>query len=282
MASIEQKHFITSFVRSNECRIKCGDDNSDDVLPSTLFDDLREVSIVHRSCGCRMVPAKRMTPIEKFQQNHCFKLEYFFARQSAGARSYSVCCLDCRSRLYSNEDDVYRIAEYHIHDTEIPIDLCPTTMFFNCFIGEVLNHANRYRSAPDCWLCRFCGNDLYSFYNCQYSEVETEDDEPVCNMCVDGWICMDPDCPSKENNVDLNCDESMDFDNLYPDASHFQDLFRQMNNNTPTDQKIMTTYVNSYITDSDLEERLDDYYDDRRVSPDLLDEAAYLEYNGYY
>ncbi len=288
MACVEEKIFITSFVRSNECRVKCGDDGKDDVIPSTLFDDLLDVSIVNRSCGCRMVPANRKTNIKDFVQKFCFKLEYYFVKHSIFLNTYNVVCKDC---LVETEGQIFcHCIEHHIHDEELPIDLCPATVFYNCtFRPDRLCNASRYRTSPECWKCSLCEGDLYSITNCQYSEVE-DDNNYVCNVCcdVDDWECTNPDCPYKTD--DLKCNEEMDFNNLYPDSAHFQDLFRKQNNNTPIDQIIKTTYVNSFISDSDLEDRIEDYYnrltlhdyDDRRVSPNLFTEEAYLQYNGYH
>ena len=59
---------------------------------------------------------------------------------------------------------------------------------------------------------------------------------------------------------------------------------------TPVDQMLRPFFLNSHITDSELEYRIDEYYNERRTplrpnnSPtqDLSDEQLMLQYNGYF
>ena len=95
MATIEEKYFITSFVRSKECFEKCGHDGKDEIIPSTDcdVDHILDIDIVHRSCGCRLVPANREAKFDNYFRKFCFKIEYYFVGyfgETHGVLSYKV------------------------------------------------------------------------------------------------------------------------------------------------------------------------------------------------
>ena len=125
-------------------------------------------------------------------------------------------------------------------------------MFHNCTIGKRLNDAEKYRTAPECWTCTCCDGDLFKFTDTQVGCYVDEDD--------------DDDCIADSVSLDMleisGVDEDMDFDVIYPDASRFQDLHRQMNNNTPINQIVphfnFIPAFNYEEHDKDLDIRVND------------------------
>lgn len=275
------KKLIESFVRTIDCRTKCGDDGKDDIIPSTDFDSIDEITVVNRACGCKMGAChpRKYEVKEKNYDPTCFSLEYYFIEVNNETKVY---CVDCkeeyirrRMRQYWNRDpypgefkqqhvpfdNQYPHAKYYRWEDSIPEDLQPRVIFDECF---------RTRLAPLCFesypmillKCgyRYCRKPLYTF---------THD----CD-----------ECDTDDETLDMGFMEEDDDSALESDMEYF----RSINNVTPCDKMIKTTFLNSHISDSELRMRVSEYEQNNKpLTPDnhrfdLRLEQDFLEYNGYF
>lgn len=286
MASI--KSIIGSFVRTQECRDKCGDDGKSRVFVYNFAE-----TKARRACGCFLEKCHRYYKPEL----PCISLNYFFV----DLLPWAVTCKDCVQRYNIPGRVVMEFKETCVpFDEDLPSDLCPTTVFQECRQpGEGLQDFDRYRDASNhmCWTCSICTNPLYTIiYDCS-----------SCNTLFD--VCMDEDHyidnVSNDDDVDLKLLDDLDkLDELrrldcitpvsvslhYSNSNYFPvtDLDELYNPNKRRRIDFTKSHtMNFHISDSELEQILDDYYDERCVTPDtdIIDTEPtdeYMKYNGYF
>lgn len=259
------RKLVERFIRSNECRVKCGDDGKNQIIPSTDFDNVDDISIIHRQCGCEL---KKCAP-RSFQGKSCVTINYFFVEQI----TTQVVCQPCKSyymeRRLHYQHEPLEVLEEHVQLENdklecLPFDLSPGVIFDECYPRHYLLQpldGLRYRfPSPECWTCQRCESPLFSFnYDC---------------ISCDDTLILNTGFIEEDDFIDVDLD-----------------YFRQLNNSTPLSQMIKSHFVNSHISDSELLMRIDEYereYEpltpDNSVTDDIepTDEDLYMKYNGYF
>lgn len=247
------RKLIESFIRTDACREKCGDDGKNDIIPSTDFEKIDDINVVYRECGCPL----KLCPRRKNRSNPCITLEYFFVDTF---NKWSVCCKSCNDLWIRNHegrrDSVIFYTNCLPADEPLPTDLSPRIVFREMFDRGNYMHGSYRFNNPDCWLCSRCDASLYYYvYDCHH--------------CDDTLPCV-PEVDDDELMIEI--------DEL--------DRLRRLDNVTPIDQMIKNPY-HRHISDSELDCILDDYYDDGYLTPDNSDYNCeptdeYMQYNGYF
>lgn len=197
------KQLVNNFVRSSECRYKCGDDGKNNVTLST--DELRPESLAPieknmiRHCGCHFIYTKK-NRVHNVEPT-CIVLEYYFeftGRASSYPFSpevrYYACalCKNCATDLEFPQN-------YHLTVEEcsygFPYDFSLRILFDKIFTvdeKEIINFQNRC----DHFSCFKCTNSLLSYvYDCNCND-------PIMEELNNAFI---------ENGSDLDSPIDMEF-----------------------------------------------------------------------
>lgn len=273
------KQLIESFIRTEECRTKCGDDGKDDIIPSTDFDSIDEITLVYRACGCKMGACAPRTTKHKTYDPDCYSLEYYFIEKL----EFHVVCRDCKD-VYMGRRHSYQSLPFEFKQEHVPFDnmypgqkdarwedsisedLSPRQIWYELFL-------------PQCPPRTFLNPDAHALYLLKCSQ----------RGCENPFYTFHHDC----DECGCKCDDTMEtgFIENDDDSALESDMeyFRQINNVTPIDKMITPTFLNSHITDSELRMRVREYESDyRQLTPerrsdfDLRLEQSFLEYNGYF
>lgn len=271
------KNLIESFIRTKECSSKCGDDGKDDIIPSTDFDSIDDITVVYRSCGCKMAACSPRTIKQKTYDPDCYSLEYYFIEKL----EFHCVCRDCKD-VYMERRHSYQSYPFEFKQDHVPFD--------NMYAGD-----KNYRwedSISEDLSPRVIWDECF---RSQASSFLCPDAHPMVLLKCSSRNCNKPfytfmhDC----NECGCNCDDTMETGFIENDDDSAlesdMDYFRQINNVTPIDKMITPTFLNSHITDSELRMRVREYESDyRQLTPerqsdfDLQLEQSYLEYNGYF
>lgn len=279
------QHLVTSFIRTQACREKCGYDGKNLPVPSTDFDSIDQITVVKRQCGCLMQkcsPRYYVPPPTPVQS--CWTVHYFFVPRH-GVRGWQAVCKRCMDihMQYSHRpyDPIpHEFIERHLPYDEtdsyfVPTDLEPRFIFRNYVAhGEGNLDFGAFwenRGTQNHWSC-YCGEKLYfPVYDCVACaptiEVPEQEEEEL-------------------NELELNVDPD-DFIDI--DVDNVIDEFRQQNILTPvsliTDSDDGSSFDRRVI--DDLIRRLQDFDEDLSDDDanDILqrnEEELMLQYNGYF
>lgn len=275
------KQLVCRFIRTETCRIKCGDDGKDLPIASTDYETIDDINVVFRECGCMMrkcVPRIYIPP-----KQSCWKIWYYFVDMGVSAWSQY-----CRTCYEDNEDRRRRLnLEYSVEVLEnhlpfdendsyfVPTDLSPRVVFREYIYNHVYNSRDLpYLEHPhlDSWCCTRCCQKLYRpVYEC----VSCADTEELSEADEDEEIN-----PMELNVDDESIDEAIDLDQF--------DEFRRINNLTPVsiiDNLDQPDAFDRRVVD-DLVRRLHDFDDEDLTDDDDIlernEEELMLQYNGYH
>lgn len=260
-----------------ECRIKCGDDGKDDILASTDFDSIEEITELNRACGCKLTETNSPRVFKQPSYDPvCLSLEYYFLEAS----ETRVICRDCKDHLLANPfefggsvrplqfkhehvlfDNMYPGNDDYDWVDSIPEDLGPQVIYDECAGSYNLPPLHKEAYPLILLKCNYneCRKPFYTFFH-------------DCDECV------------RDETMDMGFIESDDDSVLESDMEYF----RQINNVTPVDKMIKPNFLNSHITDSELRMRVREYESNEQLTPnrrtdfDLRLEQDFLEYNGYF
>jgi len=258
------RYLSENFVRTNECRTKCGDDGKNGInQPDTEVENLYSLSSINRLCGC---PMRSCLSRDCGDVKAHYEVKYVFCEYVWKFRAvplWVVCCTDCAKHF-----NVKVEVSYSFEDTseQLPSDVCPGIEFDKLFdpSDACLRNHDLYikHNDPDAWRCgiSLCCADLF----------------------VKEYVDLDKTIPHSPDNSlsdfdDLSCELDFERTNNMSPLPTFRVL-------TPERMNISVPSTTLVLTDDEVEQLIDDYTNcDIDISDDeQQDYNDYLKYNGYY